>query len=133
MKLFGIFLVLCVSVLSFAKDDLNSANYPLKAHVKETGVDNAGSHSSAPGTTMPMSGAGGQPTLQVERDFMTVAILKMSDGKTYYIHGEQVQFLKLDGDYDCRLAGKKNDKLEILGQDHKGHWHQWKATIDKVR
>ena len=133
MKLFGIFLVLCVSVTAFAKDDLDSANYPLKAHVKETGRDNAGSHSSAPGTTMPMSGAGGQPTLQVDRNFMPIAILTMSDGQTYYIHGEQAQFLKVDGDYACRLNGKKNNKLEILGQDPKGHWRQWKVTIDKQR
>jgi hypothetical protein len=133
MKMFGVFLLLCVSASLFAKDDLTSANYPLKAHVKETGVDKTGSHSSAPGTTMPMSGAGGQPTLQVERDFMSVAILKLSDGNTYYIHGEQVQFLKVDADYACRVSGKKNNKMEILGQDSKGHWHEWKATIDKQR
>lgn len=121
----------CIPVLSFAKDDLNNANYPLKAHVQETGLDDKGSNSVSGSPSTPLS-SGGQSTVEKELHFMSMAILKISDGQTYRIHGEQAQFLRLDKDYACRITGKKNNKLEILGQDGKGHWHEWKVTIDKV-
>jgi hypothetical protein len=122
MKMFALLLVLVASASVLAREsDLDPANYPLKAHVTSTDRQSAGAMAVPTGSIVT--------AVPVMR---RVAEIRLSDGKTYVVHGGDVRNLQVGEDYPARITEKKHSRLEILGTDDKGRLQRWSVIIQGV-